>query len=268
VTVPVKGENKAAKKESFFRDVKKLFAISVPITLGAVILPAAQLIDSVQVINILKGGGLSVKASTALYGLMTGHVMSLINLPVVLSVAVATAVMPQIAASVAVGNKAAAQRQAGAALKTAFTVAVLCALIMCFFGGAFIKILYGRGLRNDFADEYRIAAQLLSVASFSIVYIAAVQVITAALQAAGKIYIPVINLAVGAAVKAVLNLILVSRPGIGIYGAAVSTCACYAVAAILNYIALRKHLGRCEVSVKEIFLQVFSRKREKVKSEK
>ena len=248
-------------KKNMFR---QLFAISIPITLGAIILPATQLIDSALVINILKGGGLSVKISTVLYGLMTGHVMSVINMPVVLSVAVATAVMPRIAAAGAVGNKAGAEKSAGMALKAAFVTAVPCALIMCFFAPQIIRILYGRGLRDDLLDEGRIAAQLLSITSFSTIYIAVMQVITAALQAVGKIYVPVINLGIGTAIKIILNLALISIPSVGIYGAAISTCACYAVAAILDYIALRKYIGKCDIGLNEIFS--FIRRRKKIPS--
>ena len=245
--------------------VRRLFAISIPITLGAIILPVTQLIDSALVINILKGGGFSEKVSTILYGLMTGHVMSLINMPVVLSVAVAAAVMPQVAAFNIKGNKAAVEKKAGSALKTAVILAVPCVVVLCVFSKPIINLLYGRGLKDSLVPEADTAARLLSATSFSIIYIAVVQVITAALQAVGKTYVPVINLGIGAAIKIILNLALVSSPRLNIYGAAVSTCACYAAAALLDMAALRKYVGRCDVSLKEIWGQVFKRKTENLK---
>ena len=241
--------------------VRRLFAISIPITLGAIILPVTQLIDSALVINILKGGGFSERISTILYGLMTGHVMSLINMPVVLSVAVAAAVMPGIAASNIKGNKPAVEKKTGSALRTAVILAVPCVVIMCVFSRQIIGLLYGRSLRNDPVLEAETAARLLSATSLSIVYIAVVQVITAALQAVGKTYVPVINLGIGSAIKIVLNLVLISSPRLHIYGAAISTCACYAVAALLDMAALRKYVGRCEVGLREIWAQIFKRKK-------
>lgn len=231
----------------------KLFKVSIPITLGAIVLPLTQLIDSALVINILKAGGFSVRVSTILYGLMTGHVMSLINMPVVLSVAVATAVMPGVAASNAKGDKAAVEKKAGTALKAAVLIAVPCVIAMCFFSRPIVELLYRGGLKDTLVQEGKTAAQLLSVTSVSILYIAVMQVITAVLQAVGKMYLPVRNLAIGAAVKIVLNLVLVSIPSFNIYGAAVSTCACYAVAAFLDIFSLRKHVGKCEAGLSDIF---------------
>jgi len=225
--------------------------------LGAIILPLTQLIDSALVINVLRSRGFSTGVSTILYGLMTGHVMSLINMPVVVSVAVAAAVMPGIAACNVRRDKTGMEKRAGSALKTAFVLALPCAAAMCVFSRPIINFLYGRSLRTDPVLEAATAARLLSLTSFSIIYIAVVQVITAVLQAVGKTYVPVINLGIGAVVKIILNLILISSPRLNIYGAAISTCACYAVAALLNMIALRKYVGKCEVTTKEIFQQVF-----------
>ncbi len=245
------------------RYILQLFRVSVPITLGAIILPLSQLIDSALVINVLKGAGFSVQISTILYGLMTGHVMSLVNMPVVLSVALATAVMPRIAASFAVGESAEVEKRAGTALAAAVLIAIPCVIAMCVFSRQIVALLYRGGLKTAPVDELLTAAQLLSITSVSILYIAVMQVITAVLQAAGKMYLPVINLAAGAAVKIVLNLVLVSFPPLNIYGAAVSTCACYAVAAFLDILSLRKHIGRCRLAGIGDILKSFAKRKVK-----
>jgi stage V sporulation protein B len=66
---------------------------------------------------------------------------------------------------------------------------------------------------------------------------------TGILQGLGKVFVPVINLFIGAILKAVVNLILVSNPDININGAPIGTIVCYATAAILNLVAVIRYAG-------------------------
>ena len=58
----------------------------------------------------------------------------------------------------------------------------------------------------------------------------------------GKIYIPVIALAIGGVVKTILNIILISNPAINIYGATISSIVCQGLSFVICMIALNKHI--------------------------
>ena len=54
--------------------------------------------------------------------------------------------------------------------------------------------------------------------------------------------IPTISLAVGVFVKFILNITLIPNPNIGVYGAAIGSVACHAVAFCIAITALRKNI--------------------------
>ena len=66
---------------------------------------------------------------------------------------------------------------------------------------------------------------------------------TGVLQGIGKQNLPPIALAVGAVVKVGLSLFLMSIPQINIYGAVIGTVMCYVIAAVMNYLYVRKYTG-------------------------
>lgn len=65
------------------------------------IIPFSQFIDGILIVNILKASGESISLATAKYGLYSGTVMSVVNMPVVLSVSLSVAIVPVIASATA-----------------------------------------------------------------------------------------------------------------------------------------------------------------------
>ncbi|KAI4453261.1 ribose-phosphate diphosphokinase family member [Holotrichia oblita] len=224
--------------QNFWSGAKSLYSLSIPITLGGIILPLTQLIDSSLVINLMVKAGISVKDATVLFGLSSGPVNSLINMPVVLSLAVATAVVPSIAASKARSDKEGISKKISLAMRITMLIVLPCAIFLALFSRETIDILYSGGLQSGIIDEPLIASQLLAISAVGIILVGFIQVSASILYALGKSMLPARNLAIGAVIKVGLNLLLLPR--IGIYGVAISTVACYAVSFVLDIISLRR----------------------------
>ena len=217
--------------------IKSVLSLSVFVTLGGLIMPLTMLIDSSVVINILKAIGYSQSQATSLFGLQTGTVGSIINMPVVLSLGVATAILPCVSASKGKGDVKRVKESCSKALLLTIIVA-LPAAIGCFsLAEPCIRVLYGASLTME---QINVATSLLEIASFGIFYLALVQVCSGLLQGLGLFKVPLISLAIGGCVKIVLNLILIRIPSVGILGAEVSTVVCYMVALIINLLVLKK----------------------------
>ena len=216
---------------------KDILSLSVFVTIGGLIMPLTMLIDSVAVINILKSIGFSVKGATTLFGLQTGTVGSIVNMPVVLSLSVATAVLPCISKLKASGDICGLKASASKAVFIVIILALPASVGCLSLAEPILKLLYGRGLS---IDELTIAKTLLEVASMGIFYLAMVQVTAGILQGINKFFVPVISLGVGGAVKIILNLILVKVPSLNILGAEIASVSCYIVALIINLSVLKK----------------------------
>ncbi len=89
--------------------------------------------------------------------------------------------------------------------------------------------------------EKQSTGAILQILAISLIFLTLIQSLTAILQGIGKTMIPVRNLAIGAGVKVVLTYILTGIPSINVKGAAMSTVVTYLVAAILNFIEVKKH---------------------------
>ena len=217
---------------------KKILSLSILVTLGGLIMPLTMLIDSAVVINILKAIGITQMQATSLFGIQTGTVGSIINMPVVLSLSVATAILPCVSAKMSSGDIDGAKESCSRAILLTIILALPSAVGCFTFAEPIIKLLYGRSLT---LSQIEVATSLLEIASIGIFYLALLQVSSGLLQGLGKFKIPLISLGIGGTVKILLNLALIRVPQINILGAEVATVACYLVALLINLFTLKRH---------------------------
>lgn len=218
----------------------ELLIIALPITLGACLMPIINFIDTAIVTNTLSTidysafNPLSPKAS---FGVLTGSVNTLINMPAVLSVALSMSLVPAIAAARAKKDTLAVSGRSAMGLKLAMLVGLPSAAGMYLLAGPILQLLYSRGLS---ADGIVVGTQLLQTLAIGILFLTLLQTMTGVLQGAGKPFIPLYNLVIGATVKVVLSIVLIRIPSININGAAIGTAACYGIASLLNIAAVIK----------------------------
>ena len=215
--------------------LRALLAVAVPVAFGSLVMPLTGLVDSVLVVNILKHLGYSGAEATAAYGLTSGTVATLVNVPVAVIFAFSAVLLPRVAKCCRDPEKVA--REAGFSLKMCCACGLLCALILGVFASSVVRVLYSRGLNEAQIDT---TVRLTRVSAVSVLYVGIIQVSTAALQGLGEAKIPARNLLVGAVVKVVVTAVLLFF--MGIYGAVVGTVLCYATTAILDVAALVKRV--------------------------
>ncbi|MDE7165190.1 MAG: polysaccharide biosynthesis protein [Clostridiales bacterium] len=226
--------------------LKELFSFALSVTLGALVLPITQMIDSVLVINLLMHAGAGRESATAMFGLFVGPVGTLINMPTVVVLSVAIAFLPTITRAVETKEDAGAPTKSAAKWIMLFVIPITA--VFLFFPGSVCNVLYRKGLT---AEQLSLAAQLLRVQAMSVFYIGILQLSTAVLQGYNKAHKPVINLLIGACVKVGLTPFTVRA--FGITGAAFATTLCYAVAATLSMRCAYKRL-RVGADIKNAFI--------------
>lgn len=207
--------------------LKEMYSFALSVTLGALVLPVTQMIDSALVINMLVYGGVTRGEATALFGLFVGPVGTLINMPTVVVLSVSVAVLP--ALTTAVEQHETPTREIRNAAKWIMLFVLPVTVVFLVFPREVCAALYSRGLTKG---QLEVAAQLLRIQSVSVFYVGILQLATATLQAYNKAHRPVINLVIGACVKVGMTPLAVRA--FGIIGAAGATAACYAVATALT----------------------------------
>ncbi len=223
-----------------------ILKVALPITLSGLVFPLVQFIDSVLIVNALTFFGVEKSRSTALYGLLTGPVNSLVNMPVVLTLALSVAIVPVVSVNRIKRDADAVKEKCNTALKLSYMLGVPSFLGIFVLAELIMKILYPTLSLEDIT----IATTLLRVSSVSILFLSEVQIYTSLLQALDKTKIGIISLSVAALLKVILVVALVGY--LGILGAAVASVASYLMIATFDKIYMRKYLGKDDPLVKDV----------------
>lgn len=220
----------------------KLIKESIPITFGSLILPILAVVDSFLIVNLIINSGFSESVSLSLYGICDGIIASLISLPTVVTLSVATAIVPHLSELASLNKQEDVVKKSELAVKIVWLIALPCAVVMFLFSDNIVSFLYEAGLENNGINELVIASNLLKISSVSIIYISFMFIFTSILQALQKSLLPVKNLLIASVLKIVLTIILVSNPDFNIYGMVIADVCCYALAFLLNLNSLKKQM--------------------------
>lgn len=219
--------------------MKRLAANAVPITLGACIVPLAAFVDSAMLVSRLQQIGFTEGRATELYGLYSGLVINLINVPTAFSIALGMSLVPAISGHFARQNFEGVAKQAGLGLRLSFLIGFPSSMGLSILAERLLFFFYGNGKIS--AANLSLAAEYLAVSGLTVVIFTVVQSTSSILQGMRKQRIPMYTLMVGVAFKILLNYTLVGIPSVNIHGAPVSSLVCYTVSMVPNVYYVLKY---------------------------
>lgn len=218
--------------------IRSILVIAVPVTIGASIMPLTGIVDTLLIKNIMLSTGFTREYADMCFAVFRTDVSTVINMPAVLTIALAMSLVPAISAACARKDTEGMHRVSSMGMKLALVVGLPCAVGLFVIGGDVIDFLF-----NVSEEELAIGRVLMQISSIGIIFLSLVQTMTGCIQGLGKPMVPVLNLAAGAITKAILMLVLMPNPALNIKGAAISTVCCYAVAGILDTLYLIRKTG-------------------------
>lgn len=219
-----------------------LVVIAVPVTIGSCIMPIVGFLDTAIITNVMSAvdySAYSTLSPTESFGVLTGTVNPLINMPAVLSLALCMSLVPAISEARSQNNPSEVSSRSAMGFKLAVLIGLPCAVGMYILAKPIIMLLFSSGRLT--MEELTVGADMLKTLSIGVLFLTMLQTMTGILQGAGHQFIPVVNLLIGAAIKVVLSVVLMRVPSLNINGAAIGTAACYGVAALLNVAAVIRH---------------------------
>lgn len=229
----IKRRFKIKKVSNNIKVMGRLLNIAIPISLGATVSTIMSLIDSMLVPQKLLEAGFTSTEAAILYGQLSGKASVLVNVPLTLSAALCSSIVPIIAESYALNQNKEILNKVELSIKISAVIALpsLCGLY--FMASPVLNMLF-----PGQAKGYLILKYL----SISIPFIILTQTSTAILQGIGKYIRPVLNLGIGCIAKVITTYMLVPIPKMNIYGAVIGTIIGYIIACILNVCVLKKAL--------------------------
>ena len=228
--------------------IRKILVIAVPITIGSAIMPIMNMIDAAIVMSRLQEIGFTYSKANSLYGQLTGMAATLINLPQVLTMALAMSLVPVISHSYAIKDMNSVNRDVKIGIRVALLIGLPAAFGLASLSGPIMHMLYPK--------EPKSIGEILLFLSMGVIFLSLIQTLTGILQGMGKAYIPVINLGIGAIFKIVISYTLTGIPSLNVKGAAIGTIVAYAVGTILNLYYIKKKL-KISFEFKDFVLKPF-----------
>ena len=240
----VEQEDKTASKL-----IKTIFAISIPMTIGSLIGVVNSMIDIVTISNciqrafsgILEGGKEALEAKAMELSGVLSKVITIIHLPLAITGAFCTALVPAISSAVSVKDYTTVNKRLSFSFFASILIIMPCAAGLIALADPILKLIYPSASSG---------APILMLSTITMIFVSINYVVEGGLYGFGKTHIPAIALAVGAVVKLVMNIVLISNPNINIIGAVISSIACQLILFVICMYYLNKEI-KLKLNIKD-----------------
>lgn len=214
-----------------------LVKLAVPITVGASIIAATNILDSAILMDRLQDAlGMTEDAARTLKGVYN-KTMTLYNLPASFMVPLTSSVIPAVSAARAVRNYRQGAQISETTLRTTALLAFPAGIGLFVLGEPIIRLLYP-------STDVELAGWMLSVLGIASIAVCFMLVSNSIMQAHKLVTLPMVTTLIGCILKLIVGYILIGKPDINIKGGAISTLACFSVIAILDLVIIKLALPR------------------------
>lgn len=223
------------KKQNILSIIKKILYVTIPMSLTSILTTINKNVDSITVVRALKKF-LSNEDAKIQYGILSGKVDTLVNLPLSFNMAFATALVPAVSAAFAKKNNLDGTKKISFSILITILIGLPSTVGMILFANPILNLLF---------PNANSGGRILQIAAISIFFTSLCQTVNGALQGMGKIFIPAVSLSIGVMVKIILNIILVPISNEkfflgGVNGAAFATVVCHIVAFSISFYILKR----------------------------
>ncbi len=234
-------EKAGQSKKSEENILKKILAISLPITLGAAVMSITNIIDLAVIMRSLLSLGYTEPEASALYGNYTTLAVPMFNLAISVITPISAAFMPTFTRARVKEDSLMFSESFGSALELSSFVSAPLLVGMIVFSREILSVLFP-------ASEIEIGASLLTLLAPAIFFASLLTIVNSALEAVGDVRAPVISMLFGAVGKTLVSVMLLRNGDFGISGAPIGTVASYAIALVVSgIIYITKCAGRLPI---------------------
>ncbi|MGE5405604.1 MAG: putative polysaccharide biosynthesis protein [Candidatus Saccharibacteria bacterium] len=223
----------ARSSQSSLSLASELLHLAVPVSLGAVVMPLVQLLDTIIVPMRLASLNLPIERATELFGQLTGMASILVNLPMILTVSIGTSLVPAAAEAMARHDRYSLYQGINNGLRVGLILVLPAAVGLAVLAEPIMSLLFD-------APEAGIP---LAYLSWAVIALAVFQITGSSLQGIGLSKIPMRNLMITGVLKVIMNYTLTGITLLNIKGPAISTVIAFSIGALLNMVELARHSG-------------------------
>lgn len=214
-----------SKRDSGMKDLtpysvtaKELVVRTFPITLSSSVMSLTNIIDSFIMTGSLNAAGMSQAETAAIWGNYSSLAMPMFNLPPVLTLPIAYALLPALSEAVSHGDNTSAKELIRKAVSATAMLSIPCAVGMSALAKPVLSLLF----EADVAERGAPLLTLLAPSSFLLCMLALFNTV---LQATGHEKVPLYAMLAGGGVKLAGTWLM--TPYFGKFATPISTFLCY-----------------------------------------
>ena len=197
--------------------------------------------------------GIHVDKVTEIWGLFSGQALTITNIPIAFSSAMATAMLPSVSTLIAAEKMKEAKEKIGLSIKTTMLISIPCAVGLFVLAEPIINLLFS----NTSAD-LKTAGGFLMALSLSTVFYALSTLNSSILQGIGKVNTPIINAAIALVAQTVIAVVLLITTNLGVYSIAIATTLYAGLMCLLNQYSVKKAIAYRQEYKKSFFIPMLA----------
>lgn len=215
---------------------KLILWTAIPIILSQTVYQLSGIID-VSLINwVLLGKGISGTQISTWQGIYSTQYRTLVSVPIAVSTAIASSMVPSLVASYIGKDKHAVHRKVNLAVKFNMIIAFPSAVGMAVLAVPIIHSIYP-------AMEYKTGSMMMIIGSSCIIFYALSTVTSGVLQSIDQMRLPVFHSLISLIVHIILVWLLMRFTGLGVYALVIGNVTYPFLVCVLNGYSVSAHLG-------------------------
>ena len=225
------------EEESYRSIFKTISSVIVPFILSTAIYNLSTVVNqSIYKWICYLQKGLSDAETSTRYGIFSGKAVVISNIPIALSSAMSSAVLPTISARIGQGDMEGAREKTAQAIKTTMFIAIPAAVGIGVLARPITWLLFPQKSSLDTASK------LLTALAVSVVFYSLSTLTNSILQGIGKVKIPVRNAAIALVVQTAVVSLLLSVTDMDLYALVIAMLLYSGMMCILNQLSIRKYM--------------------------
>ena len=222
------------REESYGEILRLIILIVSPIILSSFIYNINGYLNGVLYSEIMGKHGMDADTISMMYAEYATYFMSIINIPLTLSSAAPTSMIPEVSALYATGDIRETRKRIDQTVQLSMFISIPCAVGLATLSQPIVSLLFG--------GTNGVAGRLLVLGSFTILLNGMSNISNGVLQGIGKPKIPMFTAAVALVVDVVAVVLLLMFTDLGIYALLVAMIIYAVVVCVMNDFFMKKYL--------------------------
>ena len=237
--------------DSYKTVYKTIFGVVTPFILSTFIYNCSTSVNMTIYQNVMMDmKGLSETVTITMYGIFAYKAVTVANIPIAMSSAMSSAMLPSVASSYIKGEIDKTRVQVDKAIQVTMLIAMPCAVGLLVLAKPVMKLLFNQ------PESLDMASFLLMALAVTVIFYCISTVTNAVLQGIGKVNIPVIHAAVSLVLQVIVLVVLLLFTNLDLYALAIAMIVYSLSMCVLNQIAVRKYLNY-RMNIKKSFIMPF-----------